>query len=574
MESKILIAEQPDRLLIIGLDGATFDLIKLWVGQGLLPTLGRLLEHGSHSMLDSVPNMNSAPAWTSFATGKNPGKHGIYYFDERIAGTYTKRYLNGSFRQGAPFWRILSDAGFRVGIINVPMTFPADNVNGFMLAGLDAPGIGSRGFCHPPQLIERLQREVGDYIIEPGIPGFMQGGKRDLAVKRLFEAMEKRYAYARHLLTNEPWDLFMLTFTATDAAQHYFWKDMDASHPEHDPEDATHFGDVILRTYQRLDQIIQELMHLAPDADVMLMSDHGGGFNQRGAEYLNPWLQELGLLHYESTARSGGLISSWKMRDLFIGLAQLAYHFLNENLKRETKLKLVRMLPGLRERVETTMVFKGIDWQRTKAYAYGTRDDIWINLAGREPAGIVAPGREYDELCDYIIDKLGQTRDVLTHKPAVAWAKRREELYTGENLKKAPDITIRWRTEFVIRGLYIPEIDKPAPPVPPLSTNLNNGGHRPNGILVYSGRRARDGAIFQDASIIDLAPTILYYFRLPVPDEMDGKVITELFDERYVSRTPPQYVSANESLVSAGTDYEVDDKAAIEERLRGLGYVE
>lgn len=567
-----MMTDRPDRLLIIGLDGATFDLIRPWVQEGLLPTFAKLLEQGAHGPLRSVPNMNSAPAWTSFATGRNPGRHGIYYFDERIPGTYDKRYLNGSFRSGAPFWRILSDAGFRAGVINVPMTYPAEDINGFMLAGLDTPGIDSRGFCHPPTLAKQLQRTVGGYIIEPGLPGFIKGGKRDLAVKYLFDAMEKRAAYAHHLLINEAWDLFVVTFTATDTAQHFFWKDMDPSHPEHDREEATHYGGVILKTYQRLDQIVRELMDAAPGASVMLMSDHGGGFNQRGAEYLNQWLKDLGLLHYEGDVESSSPARTAKA--LVAGLAQSAYRFVNRNLGREAKLRLTRMLPGLRERIETAATFKGIDWRRTEAYAYGARDDIWINLAGREPEGTVSPGNEYDELCRSIIERLHQTRDVATHKPVIAWAKHREDIYSGDNLEKAPDITIQWRTEFVIRGLYIPKPDMSAPPVPPLSLNLNNGGHRPDGILVFAGKNVPEGEVIQDAHIIDLAPTILYHFGLPIPKDMDGKVLTALFEEKYVARHPIQYSLPDETATSRETDYSAQDEAEIEERLRGLGYVE
>jgi predicted AlkP superfamily phosphohydrolase/phosphomutase len=567
-------AHPKKRLLIIGLDGATFDLIKPWAHEGLLPTLAQMLEKGAHGALQSVPNMNSAPAWTSLATGKNPGKHGIYYFDERIPGSYNKRYLNGSFRQGAPFWQILSDNGFQVGVINVPMTFPADVVNGFMLAGLDTPGVDSRGFCHPPELIDQLQHTVGDYIIEPGIPGYIRGQKRDMAVARLFEAIEKRHAYARYLLTNKPWDLFMVTFTATDASQHFFWKDMDPQHPEHDPHEAARYGDVILRTYQRLDQIVQELVDLAPDADVMLVSDHGGGFNQRGAEYLNPWLEELGLLHYEKDTPSDDRAFHKKVRDRAIGFAHAAYGFLNRNLKRETKLKLVQIFPGLRERIESAATFRGIDWRRTKAYAYGVRDDIWINLAGREPQGIVSPGQEYADVCRFIVEKLEQTRDVKTGKPTVAWVKRREEIYSGENLEKAPDITMLWQTDFVIRGLYIPQPDSPPPTVPPLSKNLNNGGHRPNGILIFSGKCASTGTRISNAHITDIAPTILFYFGLPIPTDMDGQVLDALFDEQFSSHRPVEYVSVDTTPSKQEMDYSSEDKAEIEERLRRLGYVE
>ena len=169
------------RLLIIGLDGATFDLIRPWAAAGKLPNIARLMETGVSAPLRSVPNQNSAPAWSSYATGKNPGKHGIFYFDERIEGTYNKRYLNGGFRQGESWWMIASRYGKVVGVINVPMSFPAEPVKGVMLAGLDAPSVDSPGFGYPPELMRELQTNVGEYTIEPGLPSYMKMGRKDLA---------------------------------------------------------------------------------------------------------------------------------------------------------------------------------------------------------------------------------------------------------------------------------------------------------------------------------------------------------------------------------------------------------
>ncbi|MCB0232575.1 MAG: alkaline phosphatase family protein, partial [Anaerolineae bacterium] len=379
-----------NRLLIIGLDGATFDLIRPWATAGKLPNIARLMRGGSSAPLRSVPNQNSAPAWSSFATGKNPGKHGIFYFDERIEGTYNKRYLNGGFRQGESWWSLASQAGKVVGVVNVPMSYPAEKVNGVMLAGLDAPGVDSPGFSHPPELIDELQQNVGDYIIEPGIPSYMKMRRRDLAEQAIFDAADKRAAYTRYLMSSRAWDVFHVTFTAPDASHHFFWRDMDLAHPEYNPVEAVRYGDTVERVYERMDQIVGELTALAPDATVMLMSDHGGGFNQRGAEYLNDWLASIGLLHYLD---SGGQRPSLPARGKKLAMAPLkwGYNQVDRRLPRDAKLKLVRLLPGVRERMEMALTFGNIDWTRTKAYAYGARDDLWINLQGREPGGIVPP---------------------------------------------------------------------------------------------------------------------------------------------------------------------------------------
>lgn len=566
---------RPPRLLIIGLDGATFDLIRPWAAAGKLPNLARLLAEGTSAALRSVPNQNSAPAWSSYATGKNPGKHGIFYFDERIEGSYKTRYLNASFRRGDAWWTIASRAGLRVGVVNVPLSYPADPVNGVMLAGLDAPGVDSPGFSHPPELIKELQARVGDYVIEPGVPSYIKMGRRDLAERAIFEAEEKRLAYVRYLMTTRPWDVFHVTFTSTDAAHHFFWKDMDPSHPEHDPVEAQRYGDTILRVYQQADAIVGELTRLAPDAAVMVMSDHGGGFNQRGAEYLNGWLASLGLLH---TVDEGPVPASTRLKQALAAPLKWAYDLADHHLSREGKLRLVRLFPGLRERVETMITFGNIDWRRTRAYAYGARDDLWINLQGREPQGIVSPA-EYHALRDEIIAKLYASRDVVDHEPVVEEALPREAVYHGPYLHKAPDILIRWRTTRVIRGIYLPQPGQPPPPPPPLTPSFNNGGHRLHGIFIMAGPGVRRGQTFEGAVLWDLAPTILHYLGLPVPDDMDGRVLADAFTEEWLSRRPVRVASASEvgsdgADPSRRSDYSPDEQAIIEQRLRGLGYVQ
>lgn len=556
------------RLLIVGLDGATFDLIRPWAAAGELPNITRLMAEGTSAALRSVPNQNSAPAWSSYATGKNPGKHGIYYFNERIAGTYSTRYLNGSFRHGESWWMIASRAGRHAVVINVPMTYPAEAVNGVVLAGLDAPGVDKPGFSHPPELIKDLKARLGPYVIEPGLPSLMKMGRRDLAVEALFDAASKRAAYARHLLMSQPWDVFHVTFTAPDNAHHFFWKDMDPTHPEHDPAEAAVYGDTIRQVYQHMDAIVGELAALAPGAAIMLMSDHGGGFNQRGAEYLNDWLASLGLLH---TIGEQPAITD-RLRQAAAAPLRWGYDLLDHNLSRAAKLRLAQLLPGLREHMETMLTFGEIDWSRTQAYAYGTRDDIWINLQGREPQGIVPPS-QYDALRDQIIAQLYATRDVGDHRPVLEMASKREAVYSGPHLERAPDILVRWKTDRVIRGLYLPGQAASPPEVPPLRPNLNNGGHRLHGIFVMAGPGVRRGHTLVEGVLWDLAPTILHYLGVPIPDDMDGSILQEAFESEWLQSHPVRFAAPGEAQAEAA-DYAGDEEAIIERRLRGLGYVQ
>ena len=127
------------RLLIVGLDAATFDLICPWIAEGKLPNLAALMKNGAWGRLASILPPVTPPAWTSFMTGKNPGKHGIFHFLGARPGTYKLSYLNAASRRAKTIWRILSDAGYTVGTMNVPFTCPPEHLNGFQISGMDTP---------------------------------------------------------------------------------------------------------------------------------------------------------------------------------------------------------------------------------------------------------------------------------------------------------------------------------------------------------------------------------------------------------------------------------------------------
>ena len=557
-----------NKVLVIGVDGATFDLIKPWASEGKLPAFSQMLEEGAHGFLKSVPNTNSASAWPSFATGNNPGKHGIFYFDEPIFGTYQRRYLNGSFRKSKAIWNYVNDAGKKVGVINVPMSYPAELINGFMIAGIDSPGTWSKRFCCPPDLIKQLEPILGKYIIEPGIPQLIKAGKKDAAVNLLLKTEDARRRYAKHLMIHFPWDLFIVVFTATDAVQHFFWKDMDPTHPEHKGEEFRRYGDSIFRIYQNIDTAISDLLSAAGNATVFIMSDHGAGFNQRGAEYLNLWLSEIGLLKFKETR-------DW--RRMFIGTSGALYNYIDKHFSRETKLRLIKLLPGMRERIEAATAYQQIDWPATKAYSDGARDEIWINIKGREPNGIVQPGEDYERLRDFIIENLMSVKDIRSGEPVVRRACRREEIYHGQYVQKAPDIMVQWRQDFVISGLksHGSKIQPAHKAYSARKSPLFSGGHRKNGIAIIRGPHIKRTHNFGTAEIVDLVPTILYLLGLPVPKEMDGRIIQGAINEQYKELHPPVYRRIDtEYQALSEEDYSPEDAEKIWDKLKGMGYID
>ncbi|RMF84219.1 MAG: hypothetical protein D6736_19735 [Nitrospinota bacterium] len=567
------------KVFVFGLDGATFDLILPWVAEGKLPHFARLLAEGSWSPLESVPNMRSPAAWTSFMTGQNPGKHGIFEFYEPVPQTYGLRFVHGGMRKSKSLWTLLSEQGKRVGVINVPMTYPAETVNGFLIAGLDAPGVESSGFCYPPQLMRELQERFGPYILEPGLTGYLIGGKLDLAVQKLREELAQKEAITTYLMQEYPWDFFMVVFRSLDAVQHCFWKFMDPLHPQHDPDEAARYGTVILETYQQIDQSLGKIWAMLDEETVLLvMSDHGFGRKHPANNQLNHWLASQGFLHY-THEREG----KKTVQELSLALLKHLYRFLIGKTPRTAKEKLARWFPQLRNRVQSRLCFAHIDWSRTKAYSDTLFPNIWINLIGREAQGTVSP-EEYGEVIDQLRQALAGCRDAVSGRRIVERVFHRDELYSGPYVEKAPDLLIRWKEDEVIQGIALPDQEKEAadaveetrPLIPGEDPRIISGDHRLHGVLLMAGPPVRRGVQLAQARLIDLAPTILALLDLPIPADMDGRVLEEAWQEEMRSAWTPSYRDAEPASppLHPGEDYSKEEEEEIAKRLRDLGYLD
>jgi predicted AlkP superfamily phosphohydrolase/phosphomutase len=571
------------KVFILGLDGASLDLLLPWVDAGHLPGFARLIGEGGYGTLESVPNQRSAAAWTSFQTGKNPGKHGILEFYDRIANTYDIRFVNARTREGKSFFRLASDLGKRMSVINVPMSYPAEEINGSFLSGLDAPGVNSRGFSHPASLIREVEEAVGSYIIEPGMTGCIVNGDVDRAVEVLFEEIESKKRTSRYLMQKDPWDLFVTIFRSTDAVHHCFWKYMDPTHPQHDPVEAEKYGDVILQAYQKIDAYVSEILEeLDSDTLLMVVSDHGCGQKHPASNQLNPWLESRGHLAYGKPGQGSRGAGSRMLGGI--------YRWVIAKTPRSTKELLWRLFPGFRDRVQSRLCFSGIDWSRTRVFSDTLFPTLWINVKGRDPCGIVEPGEEYDRLCDEIEADLLQCRDSVTGEKIVDKVLRRDEIYSGPHVHKAPDLLVRWREDILIHGIHIEprpgaEQDDTAeqestPFIPGEDFRVISGDHRLNGLLLCRNPQKNvEREHLHKASLMDIAPTALYALGLPVPDDMDGSVLTGLFDEAYVEANPVRYSRSDDQSSTRGdgegTDYDdAEDEEKVKERLRSLGYLE
>jgi predicted AlkP superfamily phosphohydrolase/phosphomutase len=568
------------QVLIIGLDGATFDLIKPWVATGQLPTFKHLMETGTRANLESTIPPITPPAWTSFMTGMNPGKHGVFNFTEYHPADHSIRYANASNRKIPSIWQLLSSQGRSVGVFNVPMTYPPEEVQGFCISGLDTPDKDS-DFVYPRWLKQEIEHSVGELYLDPRHLGFMRtDSRRDKILDTLLRIENRRTQITAYLLKKYPVDVMMLVYTATDTVQHFFWNYLDPTHPSYDPSGAEKYGDAILKIYRALDADIATLLDaIPPECTVIVLSDHGGGPVSGKIIHLNQYLHELGLLAY----KNGSAGSPKRLLHRCIGGLD---GYLRGMLSPRQKTAIVRFFPTLREKWESyATALSMIDWPKTRAYCLeflAFPSEIWINLEGRTPYGTVKPGADYEELIASLQEHLLSLRDRSTGKHLIHKVYRKEEVYQGPYLDRAPDLMFSWweggglESRKSDAGAGHPSLRSYAEAGEDLAASWS-GTHRLNGILLMKGTPFRAGVALSQAHITDVAPTLLHLLGLPVPLEMDGKVMLEAFREEFAALHPVQY-QESELLAHATRPseavYTMLETAKIQERLKDLGYID
>ncbi|MBI5114892.1 alkaline phosphatase family protein [Candidatus Poribacteria bacterium] len=528
------------RVFVLGIDGATFDLIKPWAREGKLPSFKKMFETGAHGDLRSVPSCRSAAAWTSLITGTNPGKHGIYEFYEYVPEKCQVKFINASFREGDSIWKRCSDAGKVVGVINVPMTYPAERVNGILVGGIDTPGTESKGFTYPRDFAEKLKQRYGEYIIEPGLTGFIVGNKIDLAARKLEEETLQKVDLSKYMMSLLDWDFFMVVFRSVDAAQHCFWKYMDRSHPHFNEKEHRKYGDTILSTYQKIDDFLGFLLEtLDEETTLIIMSDHGFGKKHPAGNQVNMWLRKMGWLKFktDTEAKTG----SSRLGSAFTEALGVLYRLVIGLTPRKFKEALARRFPNLRNKVTSRLCFSEIDWSVTSAYSESVFPTVRINLKGREKDGTVEPGPEFDSLRERIRRELLENcRDSATGEQIVSQVLRKEDIYTGKYVCKAPDLLIKWKEDSRINGIDLGDGTRRGSIPLRVSSyksfitgedpDVISGDHHTNGIFMIRGKKVCKGYDIGTCEFLDLTPTIYHLLDLPIPSDFDGKPLLKAFE--------------------------------------------
>jgi len=530
------------------------------VQAGRLPTFTNLMSQGVHGPLKAWPNLNSAAAWSSIVTGYNPGMHGVHDFGSAPPQRgCTWHPMTALDRKKDPFWRLLSAKGKKVNIVNVPISYPADPINGFMLAGMDTPGLSSHGFAHPPELRDELSRQGIGYIID--VPNLGDLSRKHpyqlpIEVKKMVEARSRTILY----LLKKPWDAFMTVFVALDRVQHYYWPKGEFSLEKRE-------WAPIRETYQLIDSFLGDVLkQVDKDTTLLLVSDHGFGSMLAANRLLNRLFAKLGLLYFRQGPNrlQGRLLKAL----LLYGRRYIPYRL---------QYSLSKTFRKLHIQAVSESMFAGIDWSRTQAFASPHGGRVFINLKGRQPEGTVSP-EDYHPLRQNIRGILQNLIDPTTGIRVIKGVHLREDIFHGPYSDPAGDLVIEWNIEAIGSAL--------SSPTPGYQTSVSlskdlrffqgwTGGHRPFGIFIAYGPQIKKGETISTAAQYDITPTLLYLQDHPIPNDTDGKVLTDIFMEDHLTRHPIQYSEPPDiQWKMSGTELDAEETSKIEERLRGLGYIE
>ncbi|HET7377593.1 MAG TPA: alkaline phosphatase family protein [Anaerolineae bacterium] len=550
------------KLIIIGLDGATFDLIKPWAAEGKLPTLARLMQDGTHGYLESTLPPVTSPAWPTFMTGKNPGKHGVFDFIRPRAGSFDM--VNASQIHGKLLWEILSEAGYSVGVLNVPITYPPRPVNGYLVPGLLSPDQGKT--VYPIDFRKPYEAELGKYRLTPNVQ-YKPGNEAEF-IADIHDLIDTQLRYALRLMTDRPTDVLMLHFLASDNGSHALWRFMDKSHPRYDAALAGKYGDALQNLYQHLDQAVAAVIDQAHSTaaggqpsglNTIVMSDHGFGPLHRTIN-LNILFLEKGLMFLKPKLSTR--LRYWAFRHgltpagVYKILSKLGLQNITARVSRKARNEVVGKF----------LSFEDVDWSRTVAYSMGHVGQIYINLKGREPFGRVEPDR-YLEARQQVITALNTLIDPDTGKSLVDRIIPREEAAHGPYLDQGADLHLildDYKT--IAFPLFATEGRVLTPQI-----RGDSGCHRLYGIFIGSGAAFEKGAEVSSARIIDLAPTILHILNTPIPADMDGRVLIDALTPELRSRA--SQVGAAADGIPNQVDLSDVEQAEVEERLRALGYL-
>lgn len=492
------------KLLVLAMDAMESELVLRWAGEKQLPAFRALLSEGMWANIESPPGLSGA-IWVSWYTGVNAARHGRYYYSQLIPGTYRTALFHPAQVAHEPFWNFLSRAGRRVAVIDVPKTCPLDNLNGIQLvdwANHDADIL--KGFrSWPPELCTEIDRRYGE---DPFNRRHFGGpGPKNYQTFRdgLVANVEHKTQLLLDFLKQEPWDLFCAAFDDAHWAGHFCWHLHDPSHPLHDAR----LGNVMKDVYRALDRALGRILDMADeDTTIMVVSSHGMGPGYIASDLLDPILRRL------EGAPTGRASIYRQLRWVWDGLP----------------CRLQRSLMKPKDVVRDSLLLA--DKRRRRCFTVPINNDVGairINVKGREPAGLVQKGNEYEQYCDLLVSQLQEINNFETGEPIVSRIVKINEHFHGEHLDVLPDLIVEWNRSAPIRRFGSPRIGTMERKV----SSIRTGEHTHQGLFIVKGPGIPAQQLPEAVSVLDVAPTICALLGVPL-DGVDGTPIPALLQDR------------------------------------------
>ncbi|MDQ3986005.1 MAG: alkaline phosphatase family protein [Actinomycetota bacterium] len=534
------------KAVMIGLDGAAWHLLDPLFEQGVMPRLEKLRAKGASGTLSSTVPTYTPPAWTSAATGVNPGRHGVYGFHSSHAQHDRMQLVHSGKVRSATIWEMANAQGASIGVYNLPLTYPPQRLdNGWMVSGMMTPSYGERvkGFAYPAALEQEILSWAPGYEVDIKTH-WDDDYKNDALCRRALRSLKQRRTVLEALLSERQTDLVFSVIEAPDRLQHAYYKYMDPRDEMFSSEKAQSLRPAIAECFQLMDEIVGLLEDYAgTDGGVVVCSDHGfTGWDC--SVHTNALLEQWGYLKFKATAK---LMQTSAARAL-VPVAK-------------------RVLPAKSARAAKSKTFSAIDWANTRAFASPIpQQGVFVNVVGREPLGIV-PEKDVAGIVKEIAQRFAELRGP-DGKPATDRVHLAEDVFHGDSLEGAPDLLP------VLRDHRF-ELDDEIFHKEPFTDmrRLPRGVHHMHGIGIYAGAGV-NAASGVDASVLDVTPTLLYLAGMKVPDDLDGSVVKQAFDPHYLEAHPIESASPLESgKKEEASPYSAEEEAEIEEALRGLGYL-
>ena len=552
--------DHTNKTIVFGLDGACFELLDPWLDAGALPTLAGLVDRGGRVPLASCVPATTPPAWTSLTTGVNPGKHGVFGFYRRHRDEYDGSPVTDRDVSARRLWDYTSRAGLRSVVVNVPVTHPARPLEGVLIPGYLAPD-------EPDPYPADVLAEVG----RPDYRVYAPSEAADVAEEQLLDEWlaltESRKEIAVRLMDAHEWDLLFVEFQKTDGAVHKF--------SDHDH---------VRRIYERVDECLAAVLDAVDgEPNVFVVSDHGIGQPKEWAVALNTWLVET---DYATTTTGEASATGWLEQATAAhddsegaegGRSPIATLLAGLSRFGVTKQRLERALSavGLYElaaRYAPTGVGAGLDEEvvdRAASDAFyegmgfsGVDVGVVINDERFYADGTVAAD-EYDtvraELMAALRDLTGPDGE-----RAFARVQPREAVYDGPRTPEAPDIVLEQAADYVI-GSTFPRGETFIP------TEAGRIDHTRDGLVIAAGPDiASEWEMDATPSVVDVTPTLLHLLDVPLNERFDGRSLASVL----VTDREPTYEAYEPIEAPGDAAVSADERAALEERLRSMGYLE